>query len=305
MQNFKDSFSQAERELLANFSTNLMRNTLSHALLFHGLAQGASNQFLLYLSAMLLCHDSENKPCHRCQSCQLVFLGGHPDLTEIKPEKKTSGIKIESIRDLNEPVYLSPQLGFHRVVVIKCAEKMNIAASNALLKLLEEPPDNVYFILQAAHLNTMLPTVLSRCQLWRVATDRTNYLELHNFIDTAPSDDPDLAKIIENLPQFFADLEVVVTQKRQLCAIAAIWVNYDLHALTAMLYWINASLIKIVLGQPNPVAPLTVLLPHLTLPMLFKQIDKLNNIMRRLNQSIAINALLTIEDFLLGYTLKI
>src|SRR3990167_5847529 len=146
MQNYKNTFSQANYELQSHFSTNLMRNTLSHALLFQGLDPEKNNQFLLYLSAMLLCHDAQNKPCLNCQSCQLVFLNGHPDLTVIKPEKKTSGIKIESIRDLNEPIYLSPQLGCHRVIMIKCAEKMNVAASNALLKLLEEPPDNVYFL---------------------------------------------------------------------------------------------------------------------------------------------------------------
>lgn len=301
MQPYNDHFSQANRELLSHFSTNLMRNTLSHALLFHGVEPKENNQFLLFLSAMLLCPDPEKKPCNHCQSCQLVLIGAHPDLIEIKPEKKTSAIKIESIRDLNEPVYLSPQLGFHRVVIIKSAEKMNSAASNALLKLLEEPPDNVYFILQATQLSTILPTVISRCQIWRITDKSASYQELNDLLGDTALDDPDLTKIIENITQFYTDLEVVVTQKKQSCVIAAKWVGYDLYALATILYWINASLIKSMLGQPNRIVQLTGLLPYLTLPLLFSQMDKLNNIMRRLNQSIAINALLTLEDFLLGY----
>ena|SRR3990167_11507880 len=304
MQNYKDGFSQANRELLSHFLTNLMRNTLSHALLFQALDTTKSNQFLLYLSAMLLCRAPHNKPCQNCQSCQLVFLYGHPDLTVIKPEKKTSAIKIESIRDLTELVYLSPQLGCHRVVMIRCAEKMNVAASNALLKLLEEPPDNVYFLLQAAQLSTMLPTVLSRCQIWRVGDERATYFELTDLIGASRPDDPDLAKVIDSLPALFADLELVVKENKQQCVVAAKWVNYDLYALATILYWINAALIKSLLGQPNSIPQLTVLLPHLTLPLLFKQIDKLNHITRQLNQSIAINALLIIENFLLGYKVK-
>lgn len=301
MQHYKERFSPAHRELLSHFSMNLMRGTLSHALLFHGLDEGSSHQFLLYLSAMLLCPTLEKKPCEHCQSCQLVLQGGHPDLTEIKPDKKISPIKIESIRDLNDFIYLSPQLGLHRVVIIKRAEKMNLSASNALLKLLEEPPNNVYFILQALQLSTILPTVLSRCQRWQMTDQSTYYHELNDCVEVSPPNDPELAKVVENLPRFFSDIEGVITQQKQLCAVAASWLDYDLHALVTMLYWINSTLIKSRVGQPCGDMPLNVVLPYLTLPQLFGQLDKLNTILRRLNQSVAINALLTLEDFLLGY----
>ena len=291
---------EANRELLHHFSTNLIRHTLSHGLLFYGSSVARSHPFLLYLSAMLLCHDAKNRPCRRCQSCQLVLSNTHPDLTEIKPEKKTSLIKIESMRNLYELVYRSPQLGFHRVVLIKYAEKMNTSASHALLKLLEEPPKQVYFILQTSQLNSILPTVLSRCQIWRVEDDRTHYQAWSDWIKIASDDDPDLAKIIEDLPQFLVDFECVVKQK-QVCTIASKWVAYDLAALVAILYWMNASLIKGLLGQPHSMLQCHELLPHVTLPLLFNQMDKLNHILRHLNQGIAMNALLTIEDFLLGY----
>ena len=88
-----------------------------------------------------------------------------------------------------------------------------------------------------------------------------------------------------------------------MCAIAAKWVEFDLYALVTILYWINASWIKSLLGQPSSVMQLTSVLPHCTLTMFFRQIDKLNNMLRQLNQSTAINALLSMEDFLLGYTL--
>ena len=211
MQHYKDLFSQANKDLLGHFSANLMRNTLSHALLFYGLDPHEDNYFLLYLSAILLCANPKKKPCQQCQACQLVFSNTHPDLTLIKPEKKISSIKIESIRDLYELIYLSPQLGLQRVVIIQSAEKMNVAASNALLKLLEEPPNNVYFLLQASQLSTILPTVLSRCQIWRVSDKKVNYQELNDVLGVETTANSDLKKVISNFSQLIADIEIVVT----------------------------------------------------------------------------------------------
>jgi DNA polymerase-3 subunit delta' len=293
---------QSIQALLSRFAIHLQRGTLSHALLFYGADIQSSNAFLDYLSAMLLCHDAHNKPCFQCQSCQLIANNGHPDRVIVQPEKKTGPIKIESIREIGQVSYLSPQLGFNRVILIRCAEKMNAASSNALLKLLEEPPNGVYFILQALHLNNFLPTVLSRCQRWQLPGVRDNYQTFTDFLTTAPLsvEDPDVAAVRQKLPEILQDLSVVLVQKKQSCAIAAKWLEYDLLALVNVLYWINATLIQQLLGAVL-VKELVVFQPHVTVHRLFYQLDKLNQTTRLLNQSIAINALLTLEDFLLGY----
>ena len=304
-------------QLLERFTINLERNTLPHANLFYGLSINHQQSYLQDVCRILLCHCKKPSNGLCCQSCQLLAIQGHPDLTEIQPEKKTSPIKIEAIRDLNQFIYLSPQLGGRRVIVIHHAERMNTAASNALLKLLEEPPQEVYFILQADHLSTLLPTLLSRCQIWNVATEGTARLAFHDMISTLTEDETELRKIIADLPQLVEALLLVggtsnngpnsfekpITQQPlSVTAVATKWVQYDLSTLITVLYWINSDLIKGLTGQQRVVEPLEKLLPHLSLHVLFAQMDKLNSVMQRLNASVAVNALLTIEDYLLGYT---
>jgi DNA polymerase-3 subunit delta' len=90
------------------------------------------------------------------------LIGEHPDLAMVIPDGNQ--IKIDQIRDIQEFVLLKP-LGNYKVVIIDDAGKMNLQAQNALLKILEEPPKGVVFILIASSKGELLPTILSRCQV--------------------------------------------------------------------------------------------------------------------------------------------
>ncbi len=90
------------------------------------------------------------------------LIGGHPDLIMVVPDG--SQIKIDQIRHLQEYLSLKP-LSKHRVVIIDDAHLMNVAAQNALLKTLEEPPPDTLFILVAKNEGQLLPTILSRCRV--------------------------------------------------------------------------------------------------------------------------------------------
>ena len=90
------------------------------------------------------------------------LIGGHPDLIMVVPDG--SQIKIDQIRHLQEYLSLKP-LSKHRVVIIDEAHLMNVAAQNALLKTLEEPPPDTLFILVAKNEGQLLPTILSRCRV--------------------------------------------------------------------------------------------------------------------------------------------
>jgi len=90
------------------------------------------------------------------------LIGEHPDLAVVIPDGNQ--IKIDQIRDIQEFVALKP-IGNYKVVIIDDAGKMNLQAQNALLKILEEPPKGVVFILIASSKGELLPTILSRCQL--------------------------------------------------------------------------------------------------------------------------------------------
>ncbi len=101
-------------------------------------------------------------PCGACKVCRKIKSGSHPDIIRIKPLGQV--IKIEQIRDLRLIITMKPYAAKLRVVIIDDAQTMNPAASNALLKVLEEPPDRTVFILIAENKRDLLPTITSRCQ---------------------------------------------------------------------------------------------------------------------------------------------
>ena len=100
-----------------------------------------------------------------CSSCRRFAKGAHPDFIEISPDK--SLIKIERIRELCRVLTLKPYEALFRVVILAQAHFMNEPAANALLKVLEEPPDQTVFILTARQTSDLLPTIVSRCQYVR------------------------------------------------------------------------------------------------------------------------------------------
>lgn len=102
-------------------------------------------------------------PCGQCRACKLIAAGKHPDLHIVAPEGNT--LKIDQVRALQHDLALSPVEGRSRVAILEGMERATAEASNALLKTLEEPPPHVVLILTAPEAETLLPTIVSRCQL--------------------------------------------------------------------------------------------------------------------------------------------
>ena len=112
--------------------------------------------------------------CGVCKSCKKIATGNHPDIIRVLP----SGffIKIEQIRALLHTLSMKPYEAKIRVVIISEAQCMNAAASNALLKILEEPPDRSMLVLIATRKSDLLPTIVSRCQLVRFNRISSEYI---------------------------------------------------------------------------------------------------------------------------------
>ncbi|WP_332671883.1 DNA polymerase III subunit delta' [Aromatoleum sp.] len=167
---------------------------LPHALLFVGPAGLGKRELAETLAARLLCSapGSDGHACGRCTACQLRLSGNHPDLFTVVPaadadvgdsedakeggerepdagKKKSSQIVIEQIRDLQQSVAVTGHQSSRRVVVVDPAEAMNPFTANALLKLLEEPPEGCVFVLVSSAPRRLLPTIRSRCQQWSFA----------------------------------------------------------------------------------------------------------------------------------------
>lgn len=156
------------------------KETLPHAILLHGRAGIGKHVFAEHFASALLCKqpNTDHQACGQCQSCLWVKEGGHPDFrfitieddggksdTANKKTNKKSQISVAQIRQLYEYLSLSThQVSGRRIILISPAEALNVASANALLKMLEEPPDNTLFLLVASQPQRLLPTIVSRCQ---------------------------------------------------------------------------------------------------------------------------------------------
>jgi DNA polymerase III subunit delta' len=175
-----------------------LRGHWPHALLLHGQAGIGKLRFAQHLAQGLLCEAQlpNGEPCGACAACNWFVQGNHPDYRIVVPEalaaeaglagaaaadekadkadaddaKKTrtpsKEIKIEQVRALLDFCGVGSHRGGARVVVLAPAESLNVAASNALLKTLEEPPAGVVFLLVSARIDRLLPTIISRCRQW-------------------------------------------------------------------------------------------------------------------------------------------
>ncbi|MWN31738.1 MULTISPECIES: DNA polymerase III subunit delta' C-terminal domain-containing protein [unclassified Gilliamella] len=145
-------------------ASGIINKRAHHALLINYVQGSGENEFISKLANRLLCQCSQQlEPCLTCHSCQLFLAHHHPDYDVITNEQGKRSIGIDQIRNIASKVYEKSQQGGNKVLWIKHAALMTEAAANALLKTLEEPPQNTYFILSDEHNSQLLPTIHSRC----------------------------------------------------------------------------------------------------------------------------------------------
>lgn len=150
----------------AKTESQFQRGVLPHGLMIVGHPGHGSNEFASQLGAKILCSDvNASGPCGQCKSCMLLASGHHPDYLRVEPEGKSLTIKVDAVRSIVQKVTATAQQGGNKVVHIESSEKMNVNAANALLKVLEEPTNNTFILLETAELSRLLPTLRSRCRI--------------------------------------------------------------------------------------------------------------------------------------------
>ncbi|WP_330982029.1 MULTISPECIES: DNA polymerase III subunit delta' [Enterobacterales] len=147
-----------------------------HALLVQALPGMGADALVYALTRFMMCHSPEGqKSCGKCHSCQLMQAGTHPDYYHLLPEKGKSTLGIDAVREVSEKLYERARLGGAKVVWIGDAALLTEAAANALLKTLEEPPQNTWFFLQCEEPARLLATLRSRCRHFHLAPPAENY----------------------------------------------------------------------------------------------------------------------------------
>lgn len=141
---------------------------LPHGLLLAGSLGAGQVELGVWLAASLLCREPAGGACGRCADCRLFLAGNHPDFywIGVLPDKKD--ISIDQLRQLSQALAMRSYRGGAKAAVIAPAEAMSTKAFNALLKTLEEPPENTYLVLAANRIDRLPKTVMSRCMRLRL-----------------------------------------------------------------------------------------------------------------------------------------
>jgi DNA polymerase-3 subunit delta' len=186
--------------------TFIRNGTHPHALLFTG-DDGVGKKttamaFAMACNCLTLRSNLRQRPpldaidaCGTCVSCKKIAAGHHPDVIHVAPTSAI--IRIARIRELLKTLTLKPNEAHRRVVILSDAQTMNTEAGNALLKVLEEPPDRTLLILTAPQPIDLLPTVVSRCRQIRFAP--LNEEAIHKLLAGEKGVDPETLTALAGL----------------------------------------------------------------------------------------------------------
>lgn len=173
----------------------ILNERINKAYLFYGPEGSGKDAMAIDFGKALNCSSENSIPCQTCSDCRLIGQLTHPDIkfifaapSNLKEEdyvkhvqkkaenyysrstySEMAGILIDQIRVLKKIATMKLYKGKKRVFIISEADRMTVEASNSLLKLLEEPPEQLILILTTSRFDKLLPTIISRCQVVKFA----------------------------------------------------------------------------------------------------------------------------------------
>lgn len=152
--------------IVDSLKNSIKSSTLNHALLFTGITDSGI-QLSNAVADAILCDENTGNACGICPSCVKTNAGSHPDKIIISASKKTIGV--DEIRDVINNMYVRPYIAAKKIFIFTDAHKMTVQAQNALLKVLEAPPEYGVFLMVAEKEEQLLETVLSRLTKYKLA----------------------------------------------------------------------------------------------------------------------------------------
>ena len=156
--------------ILRQIEFGLKWDRMAHAYLLIGPEHVGKMTLAIEIAKALNCLDRQDSPCGSCSQCTRIAAGNHPDVRVVSKVSRAEGeaartvIGIQEVREVLRQVSLKPFEGSRIVVIFDGVESLSDEAANALLKTLEEPPDQVALLLLTANEDAILPTIRSRCR---------------------------------------------------------------------------------------------------------------------------------------------
>lgn len=161
-----DYTSQVCRKL----SALLKANRFPHAILIECADEEAGAAAARFAAKMLVCENREEAPCGECGGCKKAQAGSHPDIAEYAGGNSPRSFKVDRVREAIRSAYILPNEADAKVFIFLRTQAMSDSAQNAVLKILEEPPEYVRFILVCNSKTNMLETILSRCTVFSLGS---------------------------------------------------------------------------------------------------------------------------------------
>ncbi len=199
-QTFDDVVGQ--RSITETLKTQLKAGRMSHAYLFTGTRGTGKTSCAKILARAVNCTDlQDGNPCGRCAACEAIAAGSCMDVLEIDAASNNG---VDHVRALRDDAIYSPSQVQKRVYIIDEVHMLSMSAFNALLKIIEEPPEHLMFILATTELHKVPATILSRCQRFSFRrlmqediAGRLNYIAYEEGIDLEPDATRLLARLAD------------------------------------------------------------------------------------------------------------
>ncbi len=151
-----------QEHIVQTLANAIANDLVSHSYLFCGPKGSGKTTVARLLAKAINCENRDSfEPCNKCSSCMEINSGRAIDLIEIDA---ASNRGIEDIRELKDGIRFTPTRLKYKVFIIDESHQLSLAAANALLKILEEPPSFAIFILATTETRKVIPTIASRCQ---------------------------------------------------------------------------------------------------------------------------------------------
>ena len=150
-------------DIIRHLKNAIETGKVSHSYIFTGEAGSGKKLLAGTFAATLQCESGESEPCMTCDSCKKVIGKNHPDIITVTHEKPGS-ISIDEVREqVVHDVDIKPYCSPYKIYIIPDAEMMTVQAQNAILKTIEEPPEYAVIMLLTSNIDSLLPTIRSRC----------------------------------------------------------------------------------------------------------------------------------------------
>ena len=158
-------------KLYGEVSASVEQGVFPHGVLVECQNESEGELFARFIANCLVCR-GQGKPCGVCSDCVKAQGKGHPDILETDGKKgKSNTFSVDAVREIRDNAFVVPNESDKKVYILKNAHNMNDQAQNAILKILEEPPSYVFFVIVTTSKSTMLETVLSRVQVFSLLSE--------------------------------------------------------------------------------------------------------------------------------------